>query len=187
MTEENWLSATNPTPMLEFLQGKASDRKLRLYAVAILTTGMSPDTNREYRARMECAERFADGRVPVEVLREQWGSSEITWAERAYEWAFDLTRQETVEDPQQAEPLAYLLRDIFNPFYPITLDPAWQTPTVLSLAEGIYTDSAFDRLPILADALEESGCDNPDLLNHCRSEGPHTRGCWAIDRLLGKE
>ncbi|OWK42401.1 hypothetical protein FRUB_04479 [Fimbriiglobus ruber] len=55
------------------------------------------------------------------------------------------------------------------------------------MAQAIYTDRAFDRLPILADALEEASCDNPDLLNHCRSETVHTRGCFAIDLLLGKE
>ncbi|OWK46984.1 hypothetical protein FRUB_00683 [Fimbriiglobus ruber] len=82
---------------------------------------------------------------------------------------------------------AILLRDIFNPFRAIILDPTWQSSTVLTLASGIYTDRAFDRLPILADALEEAGCDDPDLLNHCRSEGPHARGCWAVDLLLGKE
>ncbi|OWK36482.1 hypothetical protein FRUB_09045 [Fimbriiglobus ruber] len=79
------------------------------------------------------------------------------------------------------------LRDIFNPFRPTTLDPCWQTPTVLALAQGIYTDRAFDRLPILADALQEAGCDSPDLLTHCRAESVHTRGCWAIDLLLDKE
>jgi hypothetical protein len=46
---------------------------------------------------------------------------------------------------------------------------------------------AFDRLPILADALEEAGCDEPALLAHCRSDGPHVRGCWAVDLVLGKE
>jgi hypothetical protein len=79
-----------------------------------------------------------------------------------------------------------LLRDIFNPFA-LPLDPRWQTPTVIALAQGIYADRAFDRLPILADALCDASCDNPGLLNHCRAEGPHTRGCWVVDRLLGKE
>ncbi|OWK36375.1 hypothetical protein FRUB_08938 [Fimbriiglobus ruber] len=80
------------------------------------------------------------------------------------------------------------MRDILgNPFRPVSLDHCWQTPTVLSLAQGIYTDSAFDRLPILADALEEASCDNSELLNHCRSETVHMRGCWVIDLLLGKE
>jgi hypothetical protein len=54
------------------------------------------------------------------------------------------------------------------------------------LAHAIYAERAFARLPILADALEEAGYHNEDLLNHCRSKGEHTRGCWAVDALLGK-
>ncbi|MDB5308373.1 MAG: hypothetical protein JWO38_2575 [Gemmataceae bacterium] len=77
-----------------------------------------------------------------------------------------------------------------NPFRPISLDPRRLTPTVLSLALGIYTDRAFDRLPILADALQDAGCDEQAVLDHCRSSGPHVRGvgwwiwCWGrIDEL----
>jgi hypothetical protein len=60
----------------------------------------------------------------------------------------------------------------------------WRTSTTVSLAQAIYEDRAFDRLPILADALEEAGCDNTDLLAHCRGDGPHVRGCWVVDLLL---
>jgi hypothetical protein len=81
-----------------------------------------------------------------------------------------------------------LLRDIFgNPFKPVSLDPAWLTSTVVALANGIYTERAFDRMPMLADALEEAGCDHPDVLLHCRGDGPHVKGCWVVDLLLGKE
>ncbi len=84
--------------------------------------------------------------------------------------------------------LATLLRDIFgNPFRPVTLDPSWLTSTVTALAEGIYANRTFDRLPILADALMDAGCDNADILAHCRSEGPHVRGWWPVDLLLGME
>jgi hypothetical protein len=55
------------------------------------------------------------------------------------------------------------------------------------LAQSIYTDRAFDRMPILADALEDAGCDNADILNHCRQPGEHVRGCWAVDLILGKK
>ena len=80
-----------------------------------------------------------------------------------------------------------ILRDIVgNPFRPIVADPVWLSSTVVALAGAVYQDRAFDRLPILADALEESGCDNADVLGHCRSEGPHVRGCWVVDLLLGK-
>ena len=82
---------------------------------------------------------------------------------------------------------SHLLRDIFgNPFRPVTLDPAWLTPNVVDLARTIYDERAFDRLPILADALLDAGCDSADILDHCRSEGPHARGCWVVDLILGK-
>jgi hypothetical protein len=68
----------------------------------------------------------------------------------------------------------------------VTLDPSWRTSTVVALAEGIYADRAFDRLPILADALQDAGCGNEDMLAHCRSDGPHARGCWVVDLILGK-
>jgi hypothetical protein len=80
-----------------------------------------------------------------------------------------------------------LLRCIFgNPFRSVTLDPSWLTCTVTSLAQAIYTDRAFDRLPILADALEDAGCTDADILAHCRGGGEHVRGCWVVDLLLGK-
>jgi hypothetical protein len=80
-----------------------------------------------------------------------------------------------------------LARDIFgNPFRPVAVDPRWQSENVLALATGIYADRAFDRMPILADALEEAGCDNADILNHSRGPGPHVRGCWVVDLVLGK-
>ncbi|WP_216821010.1 hypothetical protein [Singulisphaera sp. GP187] len=80
------------------------------------------------------------------------------------------------------------IRDIFgNPFRSVAFDPSWLTSPVVSLAQGSYADRAFDRLPILANALEESGCNDADILTHCRGSGPHYRGCWVVDSLLGKE
>jgi hypothetical protein len=81
-----------------------------------------------------------------------------------------------------------LFRDIFgNPFRPFALDPRWLTSDVLDLARAIYEGRAFERMPILADALMDAGCDSDDILNHCRGDGPHVRGCWVVDLLLGKE
>jgi hypothetical protein len=77
-----------------------------------------------------------------------------------------------------------LLLDVLPP---VAVDPGWQTSTVVVLARGIYTELAFDRLPILGDALEDAGCNDEDLLGHCRGPGPHIRGCWALDLLLEKE
>lgn len=83
------------------------------------------------------------------------------------------------------------MHDIFgNPFQPVTVDPAWRAwndATVAKLAEGVYNEKAFNRLPILGDALEEAGCTATDLLRHCRQPGNHVRGCWALDLCLAKE
>jgi len=82
-----------------------------------------------------------------------------------------------------------LLRDVIGPlvFRPVIPDSAWVTPTVISLSQAVYADRAFDRVPILADALEDAGCTNQDILSHCRGAGPHALGCWVVDLLLGKE
>jgi hypothetical protein len=83
---------------------------------------------------------------------------------------------------------ARLVRDIFgNPSRPVTVDPTWLTPTVQQLDIALYEERTFDRLPILADALEDAGCTDLDILAHCRGKGPHARGCWVVDLLLGKE
>ena len=73
-----------------------------------------------------------------------------------------------------------------DPLHYVFFQPGWLTSTVLALATGIYDDRAFDRMPILADALQDAGCDNADILDHCRGSGPHVRGCWVVDMLLGK-
>ena len=81
-----------------------------------------------------------------------------------------------------------LLRDIFgNPFGPVTLNPAWLTSNVKTFVQAIYDDRAFEGMPELADALAEAGCSNPDILSHCRGPGPHVRGCWVVDLVLGRE
>ena len=74
-----------------------------------------------------------------------------------------------------------------NPFRPVAFDPAWRTSKALAIAQGIYDERAFDRLPILADALQDAGCENEDILSHLRGDGPHVKGCWALDLVLGKE
>jgi len=82
-----------------------------------------------------------------------------------------------------------LFRDIFgNPFRPVSVDTAWLSwndGEISKLAKSIYDDRGFDRLPILAEVLERAGCDNEQILSHCRGPGPHARGCWVLDLLLG--
>src|SRR5262249_1007009 len=91
-------------------------------------------------------------------------------------------------DPSEEEPQMALIHDVFgSPFRTRAIDQAWLTPTVKQLATAIYEQRAFERLPILADALEDAGCTSADLLNHCRLPGVHVRGCWALDLVLGKE
>jgi hypothetical protein len=82
-----------------------------------------------------------------------------------------------------------LLHDIFGPlpFRDLAIAPEWLTSHVLALARGIYDDKAFDRMPILADALQDAGCNNDEILTHCRVENwEHVRGCWVLDLLLGR-
>lgn len=72
---------------------------------------------------------------------------------------------------------------------PPTLPPlmqSWLTSDVLALARQMYESRDFSAMPILADALQDAGCDNPDVLNHCREPGVHVRGCWVVDLVLGK-
>jgi hypothetical protein len=81
-----------------------------------------------------------------------------------------------------------LIRDIFgNPFRPVTFSPAWRTDTAVSLARQMYESREFGAMPILADALQDAGCDNDDILGHCRDpQQIHVRGCWVVDLVLGK-
>jgi hypothetical protein len=81
-----------------------------------------------------------------------------------------------------------LLRDIFgNPFRPVTFDAAWRTSTAVALASQMYDSRDFGAMPILADALQDAGCSNDDILTHCRdSHATHVRGCWVVDLVLGK-
>jgi len=64
---------------------------------------------------------------------------------------------------------------------------AWNGRMIPKLALSVYEEGAFDRLPVVADALQDAGCDNGEILTHLRGPGPHVRGCWCLDLLLGKE
>ncbi|MDY3554234.1 hypothetical protein R5W24_003353 [Gemmata sp. JC717] len=94
------------------------------------------------------------------------------------------------KEAQAAEQKAQcdLIRDIFgHPLRPAAISPYWLPPKVGTVAQDIYSEKAFDRMPLLADALQDAGCDNDDILNHCRSDGPHARGCWVLDLLTGRK
>jgi hypothetical protein len=101
----------------------------------------------------------------------------------------------TNASPVESAAQAVLLRDLLlYPFRPVVLNPAWRPPSVVSLAQAAYEERILpsgnldpQRLAVLADALEDAGCDSEELLMHLRSNGPHVRGCWVIDLLVGKE
>jgi len=119
--------------------------------------------------------------VDVGLVRKYAADAARWWRLSAHPDARPAPAPELVEQ-------AALLREIVGsgPVRPVPVDPRWLTTDVLALARSIYEDRAFDRLPILADALEEAGCSDADLLGHLRSPGPHVRGCWALDLILGK-
>jgi hypothetical protein len=94
----------------------------------------------------------------------------------------------------QTHPVHFLRDVLGNPFRPVSITPAWQTPDVLSLAQAAYNEHVLPRglldparLAVLADALEEAGCSEKAILEHLRSPGLHVRGCWPVDLLLAKQ
>jgi hypothetical protein len=105
----------------------------------------------------------------------------------------EASRAQRWRDPAYRIDRAGLLREVFgNPFQPITLNPTWRTRTIQGLAQSAYDERILPAgtldpqyLGILADALEEAGC-TVGLVEHLRSAGPHIRGCWAVDLILGK-
>lgn len=223
MTEAEWLECTDPTLMLEFLCETASDRKLRLFAVACCRRIWTSFTDERSRRGVEIAERFADGNATIDELDEAC----ISARRAAWDVYWDVCRQaawattwramdsENGEDPEQDSGVvrvlesssrelrrgrrmdeaatnfqdpAALLRDIFgNPFDPVDVDPSWLRPSVVRHAQAIYEQRSFDKMPELAIALEEVGCTNQEILQHCRQEKEHVRGCWFVDLLLGKK
>jgi hypothetical protein len=128
---------------------------------------------------------------------EPWTGYEDDWTDylegdvpsRAEVLDQDPTR--LLEDYQWRQQCADILRDLFgNPFRPVAVDPswlAWQDGTVRALAQNIYDEQVFADLPVLADALEEAGCQHRPILEHCRRPARHVRGCWVLDLLLSRQ
>jgi hypothetical protein len=126
---------------------------------------------------------------------EGWDATNTTDLDAAYHMIIKVFPANTAlsvmgaaQDPAEERSIqCLLLRCIFgNPFHPYTLDPCWLNPTVKDLAHSLYSDRRFEDLPILADALEEAGCQEQSVLEHLRSPGPHVRGCWPLDLILGR-
>lgn len=219
MTEEAWLQCSDPTAMLEFLNRRVTDRKLRLFAASCLRQNWDALYDPREQQAVEVAEQLADGRadderlktaeenllnlrdecddadlefvlsVPLDLLLPKFSIDSATSCARCTashaeyaEGGFDGLEEE-LRDEQ-----AFMLRDIVgNPFRPVAFNPRWRSADTVGLARGIYDERAFDRLPLLADALMDAGCADEQVIGHCRSDGPHVRGCWVVDLVLGKE
>jgi hypothetical protein len=216
MDEAEWLACDDPIDMLLVPPGNgAADRKARLFACACcrrVWDVMSPGN----RAAVEAAERFADGLVTAGELRRQEGRSAVYrdvdderlpedlphsyWCDvaawkatspRAAAGADDVsdaTRRVARDRCGEWEEVvqARLLRCVVgNPFRPVPPGP-WITPAAVTVAREAYDRRDFSALPLLADLLEEAGCPEQSVLDHCRQPGEHVRGCWVVDLALGK-
>jgi hypothetical protein len=120
------------------------------------------------------------------ALEVACGVGDAEWVRTQHDWRDRGGAVETLQDHVFAD----LLREVVgNPFCPVVADAAWLTwadGSVAKLARVIDDDRAFHQLPILADALLDAGCTDDALLSHLRSPGPHVRGCWALNAILGK-
>ncbi|MFO0800390.1 MAG: hypothetical protein U0804_23220 [Gemmataceae bacterium] len=129
---------------------------------------------------------------PAAWLAAEWAAGFSANA-RAWEWILarnptSLPGFDQAAKLPEMESQVQLFRDIVgNPFHTTAVDPSWRTAAVVGLARGILEELAFDRMPVLADALEDADCCDADLLAHCRGEGPHVRGCWVVDAVLLKK
>ena len=215
MTEAEWLTSDDPSAMTEFIRERASERKLQLFAVhtfrqlvhylphdlpqeidlleglAERTAALHPERERVRASRRIRGWPFVSDRGPdtdhdddynfvaILLYREQLSSLPASHAIAAASGVAD----SLVQRPKQV----VFLRDIFgNPFRTVVFSPDWRTDTAVTLAQQMYEARDFALVPILADALQDAGCDNSDVLDHCRGPSPHVRGCWVVDSVLGK-
>ncbi|HEY3966677.1 MAG TPA: hypothetical protein VGM05_19095 [Planctomycetaceae bacterium] len=212
MTEAEWSQNDNSEMMLEFVRTKATKRKLRLFAAACFRrfARLLPDSRQQMAIEMleNAAEEIELDRRIVYGVRQALPSSDDSFGGKCigmddpYIVALMLYRELVSSSTAHHATFAArgladyvgerreqsrLIRCIFGPlpFRTISLAPALRTATVVSLAQTIYNDNAFERLPILADALEATGCGDADILDHCRQPKSHVRGCWAVDLILG--
>jgi hypothetical protein len=205
--QDEWERGTSASKLLDVLdrskKRRPSLRKCRLFAVACLALRL--DTHKYPWARwaLEFTERLADEPVPegehLMIRAELLAACVVSPDSMFVSDLLNMHLEERGRTPTRTTALLAAvvhepqlavarLRDIVgNPFRPVALEPAWLTADVVALARGIYDERAFDRMPILADALQDSGCANEDVLNHCRDPNQtHVRGCWVVDLLLGK-
>ena len=199
MNARSWLGATRPYGMLDYLRETATERKLRLLGVACCRRVTSRMPNDRFWSAIDLVEQFVEGKATLDALvaahtaaqgRDGLGLGPdfpLTQTPLAVYsvlgWCGSLA-QHRDERRKQCD----LVRDIFgNPFRPVAFSPEWRTDTAVSLARTMYDAREFSAMPILADALQDVGCDNDDILTHCRDGTlTHVRGCWVCDLVLGK-
>lgn len=197
MTEAEWLTATDPVPMLGFVGRRAGDRKLRLLA-ATCTRRAWDRVAAPGRAAVELAERFADGRATPAEVRAARRACKYAGGGGAWYAAASrplvAVRNAALSALSGCDPVAEratqmgLLRDVAgNPFRPTPFDARWRSADVLAPVLAEYEERAFDRLPLLAEALMDAGCDGKTILARCRTAGPHRRRCWVEDRVQGEQ
>jgi hypothetical protein len=218
MTAAEWLACTDPVSLWSFFQGKTSDRKKRLFAVACCRYIWRWLSDERCKLAVEAAELYADGIISHRQLSNAMNEADAVsvWGEEsvlaytgyacfnaarcedrpgpyddygsAATFALDVIRQ--LDKDKLDEAVLYqcnVFRDVVgNPFSSVPVNQSWLASRVKRLAQGTYDSKDFNRLPILADALEDAGCTNADILSHCRGPGPHVRGCWVVDLLLGR-
>jgi hypothetical protein len=205
VNEQEWLACTDPALMLDFLRDKTSDRKLRLLAISSYRLIWRWLTDPSNRTVLEVAERFADSLASPSELADAFATACNTYLNSyinsifAYAAAHEdaahaaAVAVRDVVSVQGVGELAALVRDVMpNPFRPVPVVDAplffWGDGIIPRLAQQIYHDHRLpagtldsERLAILADALEDAGCTDAELLGHLRGPGPHVRGCWALD------
>jgi hypothetical protein len=205
MTEAEWLVCDDTPPMWLFVVSEPfSARKVRLFGVAYCRLLRQSADFRNAVEFESAAELVADGLLSIEEAR---ASVRSEWGDRFFQGlladdldsgsAFHggvrrilaLSALQPLDDAgNQLPTVPDLFREVFgNPFRPVTFSPDWRTDTATTLARQMYESRGFSAMPILADALQDAGCENEDILDHCRDPGPHVRGCWVLDLVLGKE
>ena len=200
--DEAWWAATHDhRQMLAHLAtANAPPRKWRLFLCACARERLPFLTDPDCRDALEVAEQYADAAAPRGALVRASGT--IATALRRgpvgqFRSALDVVRGAVeVDDGRMIDAArqwwgkdttADLIRDVFGfPFHRAAFPAAWRTSTAVGLARAMYESRDFAAMPVLADALEEAGCDRPDVLAHCRGGGSHVRGCWVVDLVLGK-
>lgn len=133
--------------------------------------------------------RDATSRNEPAVLIADCTAGNAAWAIAEYASGMDYNNPAfTAVRADEMAAQATILRDVLGPlpFRPITIESAWRTPVVLELARTIYDGRDFSLLPVLGAALSDAGCSDSDVLGHCGNAGPHVRGCFLLDLILGK-